>query len=105
MLSHHDITRAYRDAGAFNALVNLYGFMDDGVFLTKSGDVGMFVAWRGVDYEGLDATERDLVARRFERSLRLFDERYRIYQYLIKERVEAIVSAPSRSPKADVLIS
>ena len=36
----------YREAGALNALLNLVGFVDDGVFLTKSGDVGLVVSDR-----------------------------------------------------------
>jgi hypothetical protein len=33
------IVRDYRETGALSTLVNLYGFVDDGVFLTKSGDL------------------------------------------------------------------
>ena len=35
------VLREYQDVGAMSALVPLYGFVEDGVFLTKSGEVGM----------------------------------------------------------------
>ena len=35
-------------------LIPLYGFVDDGVFLTKSGALGVVLALEGVDYECLD---------------------------------------------------
>lgn len=47
--------KPYRESGSLNDQVNLFGFIDDGVFLTKSGDVGLILAVKGVDYEGLAA--------------------------------------------------
>ena len=41
------ITQDYRDAGAMSDLIPLYGFVDDGVFLTKSGDLGVVLALDG----------------------------------------------------------
>ena len=38
-LSH--IVQDYRDTGAMSTLISLYGFVDDSVFLTKGGDLGM----------------------------------------------------------------
>jgi hypothetical protein len=35
------IDKAWREAGSFNEQVNLFGFIDDQVFLTKSGDAGV----------------------------------------------------------------
>ena len=51
--------RDYQDSGAMSTLINLYGFVDDGMFLTKSGDLGLVMALSGVDYECLDAGQRD----------------------------------------------
>ena len=78
------ITQDYRDAGALSALVNLLGFVDDGVFLTKSGDLGLVIAIEGLDDECLDTAQREQVVQQFAHALRLFDERFRLYQYLIK---------------------
>ena len=66
MTSWSQLLSGYRNTGAFNALINLYGFVDDHTFLTKSGDLGLVLAVDGVDDECLDADERDRVARRFE---------------------------------------
>src|SRR6266540_2944303 len=78
------IARPYQDAGAMTTLINLYGFVDDAVFLTKSGDLGMVLGLGGVDYECLDASQREAVTRRFEVALRLWDEHTRLYQYVLK---------------------
>ena len=75
----------HRDAGALHALVNLFGFVDSQTFLTKSGDLGVVIQVRGIDYECLDPDELDRVARRFEATLKVFDERFRVYQYLLKQ--------------------
>jgi len=50
MLNLKRIVKNYEEAGALNAQVNLYGFLDDQVFLTKSGDLGVILEVRGVDY-------------------------------------------------------
>ena len=54
------------------------------VFLTKAGDLGMVLRVKGVDYECRDSAELDATARRFEATLKAFDERFTIYQYLVK---------------------
>lgn len=104
MTDTRTIDRAYQDVGPLNAHVLLDGWVDDGVFLTKGGELGLFVAWDGVDYEGLDALERDAVARRFERALRLFDDRFRVYQYLLKLPINGLPAPDSGMPAVDRLI-
>ena len=48
------ITKDYTEAAAFSTQINLFGFVDDEVFLTKSGDLGIIFDIEGVDYECLD---------------------------------------------------
>ena len=55
---------AYRRAGSLNNRINLFGFIDDFVFLSKSGDVGVILAVNGVDYESLAAAEIDNCTKR-----------------------------------------
>lgn len=74
----------HEDAGAFNALVGIHAAIGDGNLLTKGGDLGILSSLRGRDAECLDPEETDQTARRFESALRLFDERFRIYQYAFK---------------------
>ncbi len=74
----------YKESGAFNALLAPACFVDDSAFLTKAGDLGVVLAVGGIDYECLDAGVLDALTRRFEAAMRTFDERYSIYQYLLK---------------------
>ncbi len=78
MLRLQRIFKNYQETGAFNEQVNLYGFIDSNVFLTKSGELGVILEVRGVDYECLDGASIDGLTKRLESALKLFDENYRI---------------------------
>src|SRR5436305_19737 len=78
------LVKDHRDSGALHTLVNLFGFIDDEAFLTKSGDVGVILRVRGVDDECLTREQADHVANRLTSALRVFDEHCRLYQYLLK---------------------
>ncbi len=54
MLRLKRIFKNYEETGSFNELVNLYGFIDEHVFVTTTGDLGVILEVRGVDYECLD---------------------------------------------------
>jgi type IV secretion system protein TrbE len=84
VLSLKRVFKNYEEAGALNGQINLYGFVDDQVFLTKTGDVGVILLVQGLDYECLDGPSADVLTKRLESALRLFDENYRLYQYLFK---------------------
>jgi len=84
MIRVGQIVKEFVEAGATSSLIGLYGFVDERTFLTKSGDLGMVFRVPGVDAECLDHAERDHVARRFEGAVRALDERFRIYQYVLK---------------------
>src|ERR1700675_558087 len=53
------IFKNYAETGALNAQLNLFGFVDDHIFLTKTGDLGVILEVRGVDYECLDSATLD----------------------------------------------
>jgi type IV secretion system protein VirB4 len=53
------ITKDWKEAGALQAHINLYGFWDEHAFLTKSGDIGAVLKIGGIDYESLDHAGRD----------------------------------------------
>jgi len=84
MLKFRTVLKPYREAGSLNEQINLFGFIDDHMFLTKSGDVGVVLAVRGVDYECLDANGIDNCTKRLESAIKILDDRCRIYQYLFK---------------------
>ncbi len=86
------VLRDYCDAGGVNTLVSLWGFVDDGTFLTKAGHVGIVYSLRGVDVDGLTHAQRRALTHRMEAVLRQLDERNRVYQYLIKRTVEPFVT-------------
>lgn len=104
MLKLQRIFKNYQETGAFNEQVNLYGFIDSNVFLTKSGELGVILEVRGVDYECLDDASVDGLTKRLESALKLFDENYRIYQYLFRRNNEAIPYKLYGNPVVDTAI-
>jgi type IV secretion/conjugal transfer VirB4 family ATPase len=94
------IVRDYRNAGELNGLLNLLGFVDGEVFMTKSGDVGIVLTLDGLDDECLDMGQREHVVQQYAHALRLFDERFRLYQYLIKRRAPTLLPQQSASDVA-----
>jgi type IV secretion system protein VirB4 len=90
MLKLKRIFKNYQETGSLAEQVNLYGFIGPEVFLTKSGEVGVILEVRGVDYECLDQTAIDGLTKRLESALKLFDENCRVYQYLFKRNNQPI---------------
>ena len=74
------------------------------VFLTKTGDLGVILEVRGVDYECLDGATIDGLTKRLESALKLFDENYRVYQYLFKRNNETIPYKLYGNPVVDAAI-
>src|SRR5216683_488910 len=90
MLRLSRIFKNYNETGSLNEQINLYGFIGPHIFLTKSGEVGVILEVRGVDYECLNGASIDAFTKRLESALKLFDENYRVYQYLFKRNNETI---------------
>lgn len=78
------ILKDWKESGALQAHVNLYGFWDQETFLTKSGDLGVVLRVKGIDYESLDHASRDHSVKRLEAAFRTLDSRIRVYQALFK---------------------
>ena len=104
MLRLQRIFKNYGETGSFNEQVNLYGFIDSHVFLTKTGDLGVILEVRGVDYECLDGNALDGFTKRLESALKVFDDKYRIYQYLFKRNNETIPYKLYGKPIVDTAI-
>ena len=104
MLRLQRIFKNYAETGSFNEQVNLYGFVDSQVFLTKTGDLGVVLEVHGVDYECLDGNTLDGLTKRLESALKLFDDSYRIYQYLFKRNNETIPYKLYGKPVVDTAI-
>ena len=78
------IVKDWKESGALQAHVNLYGFWDQETFLTKAGDLGVVLRVKGIDYESLDHASRDHSIKRLEAAFRTLDSRIRVYQTLFK---------------------
>jgi type IV secretion system protein VirB4 len=84
MIRLSEIAKDYQEAGAMNTLIGLSAFVDERCFLTKSGDLGVVFGVEGIDGECLDHAQLDQAARRFEAGVRIFNENFRLYQYMLK---------------------
>src|SRR5712671_1567061 len=104
MLRLKRIFKNYEDTGSLNEQVNLFGFVGPEAFLTKTGELGLVLEVRGVDYECLDGTVIDGLTKRLESALKLFGEDYRIYQYLFKRNKESIPYKLYGKPVVDAAI-
>lgn len=104
MLNLKRVFKNYAEAGSLNALINLFGFIGPHTFLTKSGEAGMVLETRGVDYECLDAPAIDALTKRLESALRLFDDDYRVYQLLFRRNRHAIPHTLCGNPVVDSAI-
>ena len=104
MLRLSRIFKNYSETGSLSERINLYGFIGPHVFLTKSGEVGVILEVRGVDYECLDAASIDGFTKRLESALKLFDENFRVYQYLFKHNNETIPYKLYDNPIVDAAI-
>jgi len=104
MLRLKRIFKNYEETGSLNEQVNLYGFADEHAFLTKTGDLGVILEVCGVDYECLDDVSIDSLTKRLESAFKLFDENYRVYQYLFKRNNETIPYKLYGNPVVDAAI-
>jgi len=104
MLRLSRIFRNYGETGSLSEQVNLYGFIGPQAFLTKTGEIGVVLEMRGVDYECLDGASIDGLTKRLESALRLFDENCRVYQYLFKRNKEVIPHRTYGNPVVNAAI-
>jgi type IV secretion system protein VirB4 len=98
------ITKDFEEAAPVCSHINLFGFLDEEVFLTKSGDLGMVLSIAGVDHECLDRVTVESITRRLTASFRIFDENCRVYQYLFRRNNERIPFSTCRNPVANAAI-
>lgn len=104
MFNLRRVFKNYEETGSFNEQINLYGFVDDHLFLTKTGDLGAVLEVHGVDFECLDDVSLDTFTKRLESALKLFDEQIRVYQYLFKNEERQIPHRLYGKPVVDTAI-
>jgi len=96
--------RSYREAGSLNEQINLLGFLDEHLFLTKSGDLGAVLAVSGVDFEALNGNSVDQYTKRLEAAFKVLDDQCRIYQYLFKRNEPRIPHGEYADPVVNAAI-
>ena len=100
-----------QDAGACADEIALLRFIDDITFETKLGDLGMILSLTGIDPDCRTDEVLTAFTRRYESAMRLFDDRFRLYSYVVKRSgatppyrdqypTEAATSAVHRRAKA-----
>ena len=104
MLRLDKVIKPWKESAALNDHINLYGFWNETTFLTKSGDVGMVLRMRGVDYESLDRSEQEYAVKRLESALKAFDPGFHVYQYLFKSNYPDIPFATYDDPVVEAAI-
>ena len=104
MLRIDRILKPWNESGSLNAQINLYGFWNDEVFLTKSGDLGIVLRVRGVDYESLDQAAQEYAVKRLEAALKIFGPGFHVYQYLLKTNRPDIPFESSDDPVVQAAI-
>jgi hypothetical protein len=98
------ITKEYNEAAALCSQINLFGFIDDEIFLTKSGDLGIVFSLEGIDHECLDVSTIENLTRRISAAFRIFDEKCRVYQYLFKRNRQNIPHKTYQNPIVNAAI-
>src|SRR5712692_6899779 len=98
MIKLQRVLKYYEESGALHANVGVQEAIDENSFLTKSGHLFRMLRVDGVDDECLDPGQVDQIAHRVEAGLRLLDENFRLYQYLIKTPAKPIEYGKSELP-------
>src|ERR1041385_8029660 len=90
MHSLRRLIKNYDETGSLNEQISPQSFIDEELFVTKAGDIGAVLEVRGVDFECLDDNSVDGLTKRLESALRLFDEKFRVYQYIFRATNQTI---------------
>ncbi len=85
MVNLKRLFKPYKDMPAFSDYIDIVEFIDDNVFFTKSLQLGVILSVKGIDYESVITSQLDSLTSRLERAFRLFDSRYRVYQYFFRQ--------------------
>src|SRR5258708_13913549 len=88
-----------RRAGACTSEIALSRFINKSVFETKLGDLGMILSLVGIDPDCRTDETLNVFTRRFESAIRLFDDRFRVYSYIVKLSDPKLSCQDSYSPR------
>ena len=85
MLPLPKFIKPWKDAGEANALFAPCAFIDDHVFLIKTGALGVVFELGGIDPQCLTDATMDSNPKRLAAAWRVFHEDIRLYQYVVKQ--------------------
>ncbi len=85
MLPLPKFLKPYKDAGEGNAVFAPFAFLDQHVFLNKTGSVGVIYELSGIDPECLTDATMESNTKRLAAAFRLFHDDIRLYQYVVKQ--------------------
>jgi type IV secretion system protein TrbE len=105
MFSLRRVIKNYDETGSLNEQLSPQSFIDEELFVTKAGDLGAVLEVRGVDFECLDSNSVDGFTKRLESALRLFDEKFRVYQYIFRANNQTIPHRQYGNPVVDAAIN
>lgn len=97
MVDLRKFLKPYKDAGALHSLLPIRRFVDDHVFLTKHNQLGVVLQLAGIDDQCLTVAMLESYTRRIAAAWRSFDERFRVYQYVIKQDHAPLQQKPRSS--------
>jgi type IV secretion/conjugal transfer VirB4 family ATPase len=104
MFSLRRLIKNYEETGSLNEQLSPQSFIDDHLFVTKAGDLGAVLEVRGVDFECLDNDSVDGFTKRLESALKLFDDKFRVYQYVFRTNNQSIPHRQYRNAVVDTAI-
>src|SRR5215472_12838688 len=105
MLRLDRVIKSWKESGALNSQINLYGFWNEHTFVTKSGDLGIVLQLQGVDYESLDQAAQEYSVKRLEAALKIFGPGFHVYQHLFKTNRPNIVFQDYDEPTVQAAVN
>jgi type IV secretion system protein TrbE len=104
MFNLRRVFKNYDETGSLNEQLSPQSFIDEHLFITKAGDLGAVLEVRGVDFECIDNASVDGLTKRLESALKLFDEKFRVYQYIFRTNNHTIPHRQYGNPVVDAAI-
>jgi type IV secretion system protein VirB4 len=98
MIKLNLVLKEHQNSGPLHANVGIQEAVDDQTFLTKGAHLFSILRVYSIDDECLDPQQLDQIAYRLEAGLRLIDENFCLYQYLIKGPAKPIDCTKSKLP-------
>lgn len=84
MVNLRQLLKDWESTPPFSEYIPVEKFIDGHAFRTKTGQVGVMLSVKGIDYESIVRQQLDSLIARLERTLKIFEPGTRIYQYFFR---------------------